>query len=262
MGASNAMAAYTLYAGTLQPKPMHLLTWMALVSLDSDAEPWWSQGHEVLARMPLGRPEPITPADLRAVERHITPLFEAGAITVARHSSGHPGGVHHVRYRLWLRHPAPDENRRAEHRAAPVENRRARRGPTATENPPAPVENRRVPTDGTRRKVVSHPSENGAAPVENRRAKEYEDYEERIKNQEHPLLSSDSVPVRAREAGDDNTEVDSSASAEPDGLAIRQCEFDGCPVPDVKLPNDSRYHIGCAALARRAERAQAEAATP
>ena len=109
MGSSNAIAAMTLYASRLPPKSMLVLNWMALVSLDKDTEPWWSQGHEVLAKMPLGRPEPISAADLRAVERAITPLFTEGAITVDRHSSGRPGNPQHVRYRLWIREPAPDE---------------------------------------------------------------------------------------------------------------------------------------------------------
>ena len=139
MGASNALRAYSTYAARVSPASLSVLVYMALVSMDKDAEPWWSQGHEILAAIPLGRRGPIRNADLRAVERAITSLFEAGAITVDKHSSGHPGNSQHVRYRLWLTHPAPDENRRVENRAAPDENRRA-------------------PGDGTRRKVVSHPT--------------------------------------------------------------------------------------------------------
>jgi hypothetical protein len=167
MGASNAIAAYRLYGSKIPPKSMLVLNWMALVSLDKDTEPWWSQGHAELAKMPLGRPEPITAADLRAVARAITPLFEVGAITVARHSSGRPGNPLHVRYRLWLTRPAPDENRRVENKAAHDENRL-------------------TPDPGTRREVVEHTTKSDEAPDENRRTKEYEDQEERIKEQEYP----------------------------------------------------------------------------
>ena len=114
---------------------------MALVSLDKDTEPWWSQGHDVLARQALGRPEPVSKADERAVERAITPLFEAGAITTIRHSSARGDYQALAKYRLWLTEPAPDEKRRMDHQSASVEKRRAQH-------------------PSTRRKVVRHPTKN------------------------------------------------------------------------------------------------------
>lgn len=233
MGASNAIAAYVLYSSRLPSKSMHVLNWMALVSLDKDTEPWWSQGHEVLAKMPLGRPEPITSADLRAVERAITPLFEAGAITVDRHSSGRPGNPQHVRYRLWLRQPAPDENRRVDHRSASVEKRRVPKGRTPADiggesgqndrpvkmTGVAPDENRRTPDASTRRKVVEHPTKSDGTPDDFRRTKEYEEYEEREEKQEEIISSSNSLPLRAPEAPDDAREIDQPAVDEAGGGA-------------------------------------------
>ena len=118
MGASNALAAFRLYAGKVPPAAMNALAYMALVSLDRDAEPWWSQGAEMLAVMALGR-EPLAEtgdpkedakarkAMERAYERAVGPLLAVGAVTTARHSSGHPDNPHYAKYRLWLTAPAP-----------------------------------------------------------------------------------------------------------------------------------------------------------
>jgi hypothetical protein len=144
MGARNALDAYKLYAGKVPPTALNVLVYMALVALDRDGAPSWWEGHEILAIRCFARSEPITKSDLRAVERAITPLFDVGAITVARHSSGNPGKTITVRYRLWLVTPAPDEKRR-------------------------------VGNERTRRKVVPHPTKSGSAPDEKRRTKEYEE---------------------------------------------------------------------------------------
>ena len=229
-----------LYASQVPPTSMVVMAYMALTSLDSDSEPWWSQGHAVLAVRAMGR-EPLQPtgdektdakaenAMERAVERSITPLFDAGAITVGRHSSGRPGNPVHVRYRLWLVYPAPDEKRRVENRAAPDGKRRAR-------------------TSGTRRKVSEHPTESVGTPDEKRRTKEYEEYEERNKKHEYP------APVDATRTG-------TVRASDADAPTNRRCEFGNCPTPAAKLPDDSRYHIGCDLLVRRAERAQDGAAS-
>lgn len=148
MGAANALAAYRLYAGKIPQTSLSVLAYMALVTLDRDGEPNWWEGHETLAVHCFGYPEPVSKAAHRAVERAITPLFRAGAITVTRHSSGRAGKVTTVKYRLWLTHPAPDEKRR-------------------------------VHNLGTRRKNDEHPTKNGSAPDEKRRTKEKEEDEER-----------------------------------------------------------------------------------
>jgi hypothetical protein len=148
MGSSNALAAYRLYAGRVTATSLNVLVYMALVALDRDDEPSWWEGHEMLAIRCLGRADPVTRTDLRAVERAITPLFDEGAITTIRHASGRHGRITTVRYRLWLISPAPDEKRRE-----------------------------RKP--GSRRKVAQLPTKSGTAPDEKRRTKEEEEEEER-----------------------------------------------------------------------------------
>jgi hypothetical protein len=112
MGSSNALAVFRLYSGKIPRSALNVLLYMALVAKDSDTEPQWWEGHDTLAMNVFGRDEPVTRSDLRAVERAITPLFSAGAITTIRHASGHRHHVITVRYRLWLSHPAPDGKRR------------------------------------------------------------------------------------------------------------------------------------------------------
>lgn len=148
MGSSNALAAYRLYAGKVPPRSLSVLAYMALVALDRDKDPSWWEGHEMLAIRCLGRPEPLSDTDLRAVRRAITPLFRAGAITIVRHAAGHRGRTVTVRYKLWLEHPAPDGKRPK-------------------------------PASGIGRKTVGHRTENGRAPDGNRPPEEKEEKEER-----------------------------------------------------------------------------------
>ena len=130
MGSSNALAAYRLYAGKIPPASLNVLVYMALVALDKDAEPSWWEGHKMLAIRALGYPEPVGRAGRAAVERAVTPLFRAGAITTTRHAAGHAGRVTTVRYRLWITEPAPNGNRGK------------RRGQLPTETVSAPHGNR------------------------------------------------------------------------------------------------------------------------
>lgn len=233
MGASNALAAYALYAGKVPSTSLTALVYMALVSKDSDTEPWWSQGHAMLAIHCLGR-EPFaeTGDDERdrkaarsaaaAVERAVRPLFAAGAITVARHSSGHPGRTVHVRYRLWLVKPAPDELRSRLYRSGPDDpdpfaphgNRGVHNSAPFTETPQnlhpgesAPHGNRGAQTVRTPRKPCPHPTVSVTAPHENRGTKEYEENEERIEEQENMSVSSPPASVRAREDSDEDGDV-------------------------------------------------------
>jgi hypothetical protein len=243
MGASNALAAYALYGGKVPPTSLTLLVYMALVSLDTDTEPWWSQGHAMLAIQCLGRDPLVETGDeeedrkaaraaAAAVERAVKPLFGAGAITVARHSSGHPGRHINVRYRLWLVKPAPDELRPRLYRNASPEtgddgpDPSVPHGNRGVQNPRADSSERRAdmsapheihgaPDVRTPRNPSPHPTETMTAPHENRAPKEYEEYEEREERQENMVVSSDSVPLRAREAGDEDGEVDQRA--EPGG---------------------------------------------
>lgn len=107
MGARNALAAYALYAKHLPAKSMQVLAYMALVSKDNDEYPWYSQGHEALASFALGRPDPITETDLKAVQRALKPLFDAKAITVERRGAMRRDAPSTARYRLELDHTQP-----------------------------------------------------------------------------------------------------------------------------------------------------------
>lgn len=102
MGASNVAAAFTTWAGKVPPLSMVVLTYMALVSKDVDRQPWFGQGHAALAVHALGRVEPVTDADIRAVERAVAPLAKVGAIRADRKASVRRDGPSTVRYRLNL----------------------------------------------------------------------------------------------------------------------------------------------------------------
>jgi hypothetical protein len=102
MGARNTLKAYALYAGKVPPLSMQLLAYMATVSKDADESPWFSQGHEALAVFALGRPEPITETDLKAVQRALKPLFEEKAIITERRGAMRRDSPSTARYRLEL----------------------------------------------------------------------------------------------------------------------------------------------------------------
>jgi hypothetical protein len=102
MGARNVIKAYLLYAGKVPSTSMQILAYMATVSKDADEYPWYSQGHEALAIFALGRPEPAQRADIAAVERALTPLFKAKAITTDRKAARRRDGPSTARYRLEL----------------------------------------------------------------------------------------------------------------------------------------------------------------
>jgi len=135
MGAGNALSVYSLYAGKVPPTSLQILVYMALRSMDSDAKPWYSESAATLAALAIGRRIPADPdgrlqasaADVRAVERAITPLYVVGAITIARHSYGRPGQSvgRSAIYRLWLIEPAPAKFRGAGNKLAPDEFRGA-----------------------------------------------------------------------------------------------------------------------------------------
>lgn len=101
MGASNAIAAFTKYAGKVPPQSLNVLVYMALVSKDSDERPWYGQGHAALAQHALGRPGPSTESDIRAVERAVAPLL-GDALIVERKAAVRIDGPNTVRYRLNL----------------------------------------------------------------------------------------------------------------------------------------------------------------
>jgi hypothetical protein len=53
MGASNAIRAYATYGAVLGDHAMRGLIYMALVSTDRDAEPWFGLGLEALPELSL-----------------------------------------------------------------------------------------------------------------------------------------------------------------------------------------------------------------
>lgn len=101
MGAANALAAYRRWSGRVPPTSLMLLVYMAIVSKDKDEWPWYGQGQEALAEFALGRENPDT-TDVRAVTRAMTPLLEAGAVTVERAASNRNDNNSTARYRLNL----------------------------------------------------------------------------------------------------------------------------------------------------------------
>jgi hypothetical protein len=162
MGATNAIAAYQRYAGKVPGLSLAVLVYMALVSKDKDAWPWFTLGQHALAEHALGRAHPNA-ADLRAVQRAIGPLIEAEAVTVDRAGAARSDGNSTARYRLNL-HDEADKARR-EWLDTPDGKRRmsnphkARRDPTVSDG-------------DTRRKVTRDPTVSDETPDGNRRAKE------------------------------------------------------------------------------------------
>lgn len=115
MGAQNIGRVFVGWGGQLTDRPFRLLVYMALRSLDRDADPWFGEGHAVLAEVALGLKLPEDPDDwkgrdavLRKVRRHITPLLTRGAIETRTRAVTVPGrdyGSKHVVYRLFLDGP-------------------------------------------------------------------------------------------------------------------------------------------------------------
>lgn len=162
MGASNVIAAYSLYAGRVPATSMQVLAYMAVVSKDSDDEPWYGQGHMALAQHALGRSvEPCGCVDAcrhfrsheEAVRRAVRALRDVGAVTVNRAPSRRRSdGPRTVRYRLHLVEPA------------------------SVQRPTESVSN-------APRKTWQRPTENVSAPHGFRGAEEEEDYEERVEEE-------------------------------------------------------------------------------
>lgn len=294
MGASHIAAAYALYAAKVPSTPFKVLVYMALITPDRDAEPQFWQGHEALAVHCFGYREPITPAGLRAVRRAITPLFDTGAITVARHSSGHGARAITVRYRLHLDRPAPDEMRPQVHQGggrtfgpdddpdpfAPDGNRPVHNSSKSRADSSAPDGNRPTRTDGAGRKATGASARVGRKQSERRtetvrlRNKEENLKQEREEKQEEIISSSNSVPPPVREAPDDAREIDQATEVEASGDAgaslpepAKPADVGTATAPRVgyrwRDPREIAAEQAAESRARReaAERAQAEAVT-
>jgi hypothetical protein len=186
MGATNAIAAYQRYAGKVPGLSLAVLVYMALVSKDKDAWPWFTLGQHAIAEHALGRPNPNA-TDLRAVQRAIGPLIDAEAVTVDRAGAARSDGNSTARYRLNL-HDDADKARR-EWLDTPDGKRRmsnphkARRDPTVSDG-------------DTRRKVTRDPTVSDETPDENRRAKETQGDRRSEKTEEEVSSQTASHPPR------------------------------------------------------------------
>jgi hypothetical protein len=188
MGATNAIAAYRRYAGKVPGLSLAVLVYMALVSKDKDPWPWFTLGQHAIAEFALGRPDPNA-ADLRAVQRAISPLIDAEAITVDRAGAARSDGNTTARYRLNLH----EEADRARHEWLDT--------PDGKRRMSNPHKARRDPTvsDGeTRRKVTRDPTVSDERPDGNRRAKETRGDMRSEKTEEEDLSETASHPLRAK----------------------------------------------------------------
>jgi hypothetical protein len=164
---------------------MQVLVYMAVVSKDADAWPWFGLGQAALAELALGRENPDA-TDLRAVQRAMAPLLDAGAVTVDRAGSARSDGNSTARYRLNLTDQA-DEARR-KWADTPDGKRRVRdtrlKGSHPTKN-----------GNDTRRFSSAHPTESDRTPDGNRRTKEKEKTKRSEKTKEEDLDLSAPVTV-------------------------------------------------------------------
>lgn len=182
MGARNVAAAYQAWAGKLPPLSMQVLIYMALVSKDSDAWPWYAQGHAALAEHALGR-RVVDKAALKAVERAMTPLLAMGAVVTERKASTRRDGASTARYRLTLdavdapRIPGADDD--------------LWDGVDETARPPETV------LDAPR-KPSARPPETVRTPPEFRGTEEEEDQEERENQEQIQALRTAVTVPRAR----------------------------------------------------------------
>lgn len=178
MGATNAIAAYQIYAGKIPPTSMQVLVYMALVSKDADERPWFSKGREAIAIHALGRPAPFDRADARAVERAVEPLLAIGAIETDRKASVRRDGDSTARYRLNLDPSHAPRNSWAEKRR---------------QDPPRPTKS----APHAPRNSSSRPTDSVLTPHENRGAEETEDLSRSEEEEEMADLSTASRPTRA-----------------------------------------------------------------
>lgn len=189
MGAANAIRAYHTYGAILGDHAMRALVYMALVSMDGDAEPWFGLGQDALSEFAYGKPVPGKETDpagraaaLRSVGRACTELQAAGAIRTAERARFGAQRAQNARYRLYLHAPCPEGEQPSP--------RRWKQGPQDAERPMgadaqrpmAPDAERPAGDDTIGRFAVGHRTENVCPQDAERPTKEYEEDEERINN--------------------------------------------------------------------------------
>lgn len=197
MGASNALAAFRRYAGKVPPTSLALLAYMALISKDSDDWPFCRLGQHALAEFAMGRENPDD-SDLRAVQRALKPLLDAGAVTVDRAGAQRADGNVTARYRLNLHERA--DKARADWEQTPDGNRRMS---DRRRDPQHPTKS----GGDTRRKVTRHPTVSDETPDENRRPKEPVGDMRSEKTKEEGSSQTASHSSRAREPSDEPPNV-------------------------------------------------------
>lgn len=243
MGARNVMWAYQRYASQVPSTSLVVLVYMAVVSKDGDEWPWFGLGQAAIAENALGRPD-ATEADLRAVQRAMTPLLKVGAVTVDRAGAARTDGNTTARYRLnlspeadaardkWL--ATPDGKRRVSSLQTPDGKRRdSQQAAQAVDPTKSGVE--------TRRFLTEDPTESDGTPDENRRPKDEEE------------------PRGAREEGNGDlpTDVTGPRVAEPRDGKIILFPASSSETP-ARTPRPSRARdLGRAELTAKAQAAQA-----
>lgn len=239
MGASNVITAYAMYAGKVPATSMQLLAYMAVVSKDDDARPWFGQGHQALAQFALGRPLPIGRADIKAVERAIKPLAAEGAISTDRKASIRRDGAHTVRYRLHLKAPHVPRN------AGDV---------TDAQDPPRPPEN----GPDVPRNPSPRPPENVPTSPENRGTEEPGGARRSEKTEEEEIaVRTDLTVARACEAdANPDSTPDDAPTDPPEPTRLRVIASNPAPVS----PSPARPAVGSRRWSSRGMDTIAEAA--
>jgi hypothetical protein len=202
MGAKNVAAAYLKFAGQVPSTSLVCLVYMALVSMDRDESPWYGEGHAALAEHALGRPAPITRADIKAVERAITPLLAVKALVADRRAAKRIDGGNTVRYRLQL-DVGPDV-------------------PRKTGEVKQDIDHQRPPENGPHvpRKTGARPPENGRTSPGKRGTKETRGVQEE-REEENLGRFADPSPSRARDPSE-------QPEKRPESIPEPACPQDGC----------------------------------
>lgn len=205
MGAANAIRVYATYGTMLGDHAMRALVYMALVSMDGDAEPWFGLGQEALSELAFGRKVPSADDDpagreatLKAVRRATAELQKAGAIRTSARARFGAQRSQNARYRLYLDIPCPSarpplpgrapDGKRPMVTGEPRPPDVSRPHPPDGKRPMPPDAGSPVPPDGNRpadggttgRFVSDHRTKNVRPPDEKRPTKEKEEEEERI----------------------------------------------------------------------------------
>lgn len=207
------LAAYRRWAGRVPPMSMQVLAYMAVVSKDKDAWPWFRQGQEALAEFAMGRANP-TEVDRRAVTRAMSPLLAVGAITVDLAATYRTSENSHARYRLNITAEADAERKQWEatesgrrRSADPRRKPEPQDGKRPMAHPAQDPSHRTFSGEAIGRNSASHRTFSGEPWDGNRPTKESEDYEEREDQGINPDLRAPVTAARDPDRTDEHTTV-------------------------------------------------------